>query len=78
MFEPIGGSAPKYTGKNVINPLAAICALAMLLENLGEVKAARAVEDSVIKIVRTKLKSLGAGKMGYSTSEVGDLVVENL
>jgi len=78
MFEPIGGSAPKYTGKNVINPLAAICAGAMLLEQLGEVKAAKAIEDSVIKIVKTKLKSLAAGKMGYSTTEVGDLVVKNL
>ena len=78
MFEPIGGSAPKYTGKNVINPLAAICAAAMLLENLGEVKAGRAVEDAVIKVVQTKLKSLAAGKMGYSTTEVGDLVVANL
>ena len=78
MFEPIGGSAPKYTGKNVINPLAAICALAMLLEEIGEEKAAKVVEDAAIKVVKTKLKSLGAGKMGYSTSEVGDLVVKNL
>lgn len=78
MFEPIGGSAPKYTGKNVINPLAAICALSMMLENLGELKAAEAVENAVIKVVQTKLKSLAAGKMGYSTSEVGDLVVANL
>jgi 3-isopropylmalate dehydrogenase len=78
MFEPIGGSAPKYTGKNAINPLAAICAAGMLLDNLGEKKAAEAVEQAVIKIVQSKLKSLAAGKMGYSTSEVGDLVVENL
>lgn len=78
MFEPIGGSAPKYTGKNVINPLAAICAAGMLLENLGEIKAGKAVEDSVIKVVSTKLKSLAAGKMGYSTQEVGDLVVKHL
>ncbi|MCM8789787.1 MAG: 3-isopropylmalate dehydrogenase [Candidatus Omnitrophica bacterium] len=78
MFEPIGGSAPKYTGKNVINPLAAICAAGMMLENLGEAEAAKAVEDAVIKVVQTKLKSLAAGKMGYSTSEVGDLVAENL
>jgi 3-isopropylmalate dehydrogenase len=78
MFEPIGGSAPKYTGKNVINPLAAICAAGMMLENLGEVKAGKAIEDAVIKIVREKLKSLAAGKMGYSTTEVGDLVVANL
>ena len=78
MFEPIGGSAPKYTNKNMINPLAAICALSMMLENLGELDAASDVENSVIKVVRTKLKSLAAGKMGYSTSEVGDLVVEYL
>ncbi len=78
MFEPIGGSAPKYTGKNVINPLAAICAAGMLLENLGEIKAAAAVENAVIKVVKTKLKSLAAGKMGYSTLEVGDLVIEYL
>ena len=78
MFEPIGGSAPKYTGKNVINPLAAICALGMMLENLGEVEAGEAVEEAVIKVVTKKLKSLAAGKMGYSTNEVGDLVVEYL
>ncbi|MBU0549813.1 MAG: 3-isopropylmalate dehydrogenase [Candidatus Omnitrophica bacterium] len=78
MFEPIGGSAPKYTGKNTINPLAAICALSMMLEALGEKMAAEAVENSVIKVVQSKLKSLGAGKMGYSTSQAGDLVVKNL
>jgi 3-isopropylmalate dehydrogenase len=74
MFEPIGGSAPKYTGKNVINPLAAICAAGMMLENLGEEKAGKAIEDAVIEAAQTKLKSLAAGKMGYSTSEVGDIV----
>ena len=78
MFEPIGGSAPKYTGKNVINPLAAICALGMLLDEIGQEQAAKAVEDAVIKVVKEKLKSLSAGQMGYSTSEVGDLVVKNL
>lgn len=78
MFEPIGGSAPKYTGKNVINPLAAICAVGMLLKEIGEVKAAELIETSVKKIVREKLKTLAAGKMGYSTTEVGDLVVQHL
>ena len=78
MFEPIGGSAPKYTGKNVINPLAAICAAGMMLESLGEAKAADAIEKAVINIVSGKLKSLAAGKMGYSTQEIGDLVVKNL
>ncbi|MEK7686444.1 MAG: 3-isopropylmalate dehydrogenase [Verrucomicrobiota bacterium] len=74
MFEPIGGSAPKYTGKGVINPLAAICAGQMLLDFLGEYAAAKAIENAVIKVTREKILSLAAGKMGYSTSQVGDLV----
>jgi len=74
MFEPIGGSAPKYTGKNVINPLAAICAGAMMLDTLGEPEAAKAIEEAVKTVVSKHLKSLSAGKMGYSTTEVGDLV----
>ena len=78
MFEPIGGSAPKYTGKGVINPLAAICAGGMMLETLGEQKAATAIENSVKFVTANKLKSLAAGKMGYSTNQVGDLVVENI
>ena len=74
MFEPIGGSAPKYTGKNMINPLAAIAAGQMLLEQLGEDQAAAAVEGAIMKAVANDLKSLSAGKMGYTTTEVGDLV----
>jgi len=76
MFEPIGGSAPKYTGKGVINPLAAICAVQMMLETLGENKAAQRVDEAVRFVTANKLKSLQAGRMGYSTSEVGDLVAE--
>jgi 3-isopropylmalate dehydrogenase len=78
MFEPIGGSAPKYTGKNVINPLAAICSGMMMLEHLGEIKAAAAIEKSVMDVTAHKLKSLSAGKMGYSTTEVGDLVAKGV
>jgi len=76
MFEPIGGSAPKYTGQNVINPLAAIGALQMMLENLGEDKAADLVDKAIAYVTSSKLKSLSAGKMGYSTTEVGDLVAQ--
>jgi len=76
MFEPIGGSAPKYTGKGVINPMAAICAGQMMLDFLGETEAAQAIEAAVIKTVREKLKDLAATRMGYSTSQVGDLVAE--
>jgi len=75
MFEPIGGSAPKYTGMSVVNPLAAICAGGMMLEQLGEDKAGKLVERAVIEVTGKHLKSLAAGKMGYSTSEVGDMVV---
>jgi len=78
MFEPIGGSAPKYTGKNVINPLAAIGAGAMMLDFLGEKKAAAAIEKAIAFVTGKKLKSMAAGKMGYSTTQVGDLVVETL
>jgi 3-isopropylmalate dehydrogenase len=74
MFEPIGGSAPKYTGKGVINPLAAICAAQMMLASLGQEKAAEAIEQAAMYVTANKLKSLAAGKMGFSTSEVGDLV----
>jgi 3-isopropylmalate dehydrogenase len=74
MFEPIGGSAPKYTGLNVINPMAAIMAGQMMLDILGESQAAAAVEKSAMKVMADKLKSMSAGKMGYSTSQVGDLV----
>jgi 3-isopropylmalate dehydrogenase len=73
MFEPIGGSAPKYTGKGAINPLAAICACQMMLEFLGESDAARKVEEAVIKTIG-HLNSMNAGQMGRTTSEVGDLV----
>lgn len=76
MFEPIGGSAPKYTGQNIINPLAAIAAVQLMLATLGETEAADVIENAIIDTTGTKLKSLAAGKMGYSTNEVGDLIVE--
>lgn len=74
MFEPIGGSSPKYAGKNLINPLAAICALSMMLEELGEHRASQMVEQAVIKVCVNDIKSLSAGEMGFTTSEIGDLV----
>jgi 3-isopropylmalate dehydrogenase len=76
MFEPIGGSAPKYTGQNVINPLAAVAAVQMMLDHLREDQAAGKLEQAIKRIVARDIKSLAAGKMGYSTDEVGDLVVK--
>jgi 3-isopropylmalate dehydrogenase len=78
MFEPIGGSAPKYTGKNCINPLAAISAAQMMLDYLGESKAAAAVERAIMKVIAHDLADMAAGKMGMGTSEVGDLVAKNI
>jgi 3-isopropylmalate dehydrogenase len=75
MFEPIGGSAPKYTGKNVINPMAAIGAVMMMLDTLGEHKASEAVETAMVGVMQ-KMKSMSAGKMGYSTTEIGDMVAK--
>ncbi|MEX2101314.1 MAG: isocitrate/isopropylmalate family dehydrogenase, partial [Actinomycetota bacterium] len=75
MFEPIGGTAPDHIGKGTINPLAAICAVQMLLGQLGETEAAAKV-DRGIRHATGKMKSMRAGEMGYSTSEVGDLVVD--
>ena len=75
MFEPIGGSAPKYTGQNVINPLAAIGAVQMMLDFLGQTEAARWVEQGVVNAV-SKMQSLSAGQMGMGTDAVGDLVAE--
>ncbi|MDD3588474.1 MAG: 3-isopropylmalate dehydrogenase [Thermoguttaceae bacterium] len=78
MFEPMGGSAPKYTGLNVINPIATIAAAAMLLDQAGYDAAAKRVSKAIQIVTGTKMKSQAAGKMGYSTTEVGDLVCENL
>jgi 3-isopropylmalate dehydrogenase len=82
MFEPIGGSAPKYTGQNVINPIAAIASLAMLLRETGNnkgddklVDAGNRVEQA-IRATTPQMESQSAGRMGFSTSEVGDLVAK--
>jgi 3-isopropylmalate dehydrogenase len=75
MFEPIGGTAPSETGKGTINPLAAIGAMEMLLRQLGETAAAERV-DRGIRYATGRMKSMRAGEMGFTTTEVGDLVVE--
>ena len=75
MFEPIGGSAPKYTGQDVICPLAAIAAAQMMLEHLGEEDGGACIENAIIEALGSgKIKSLSAGKMGMGTAEMGDLV----
>jgi 3-isopropylmalate dehydrogenase len=76
MFEPMGGSAPKYTGQNKINPMAAIAAAQMMLEHLGEPEAADILLESIKAVLKNDLKGLEAGRMGHGTKEVGDLVAK--
>jgi len=82
MFEPIGGSAPKYTGQGVINPLACICAGQMMLDHLGETEAGAKVESAVVGFLSEgTLKGLGANHIRdarLSTSKIGDAVAERV
>jgi len=77
MFEPVHGSAPQFTGKAVANPLAAILTIKLMLEHLKEEKAAQAI-DAAVQSVMLKMKSMLIGQMGYSTDQIGDMVVESL
>jgi 3-isopropylmalate dehydrogenase len=80
MFEPIGGSAPKYTNLNVINPLAAILAGQMLLDSIGETEAAAAIERAVVAFLESGvLPGMSAKEIkesGMSTTKIGDLIAD--
>jgi 3-isopropylmalate dehydrogenase len=73
MFEPVGGSAPQFTGQNVINPIACINAGAMLLRHLKENAAADAIEKATAKVAG-ELPGLGVHEMEIGTDAVGDRV----
>ena len=78
MFEPVHGSAPKHAGKGVASPIASVMSVSLLLEFLGEKRAARRVEDAVAGLLASgRLPSLGTDS-GISTSKQGDLVLEQL
>ena len=75
MFEPIGGTAPAFTGKNEINPLACIGAAGLMLDHLGDSEGAKIIDQAIADTV-LKMDSMAAGKMGFSTTEIGDMVSE--
>jgi len=78
MFEPVHGSAPDLKGKGAANPIAAILAGQMMLEQLGEQKAADIVENAVIEVLKegkVRTRDLGGSS---KTDEVGDAVVERV
>ena len=77
MFEPVHGSAPKYTGQNIANPIAAILSAQLLLEYLGFDEEGILIENAVITAIRSDqtTRDLG-GKLG--TKEVGDFICEEI
>jgi len=78
LFEPIHGSAPKYTGQNVANPIATVMAVQMMLDWLGEKPAAARIENAVAGLLSSrKLPSLGTDS-GYGTDQIGNLVLGEL
>ncbi|MGE4169669.1 MAG: 3-isopropylmalate dehydrogenase [Candidatus Margulisiibacteriota bacterium] len=77
MFEPIGGTAPAFTGKNEINPIACISAAQLMLAHLGFEAASVQLEGAIQRTVM-QMKSMAAAQMGFSTSEIGDLVCKEL
>ncbi|MCA9401365.1 MAG: 3-isopropylmalate dehydrogenase [Candidatus Omnitrophica bacterium] len=77
MFEPVHGTAPSFTGQNVVNPIATILTVQIMLNALGETQAADDIEEAVKAVIK-KMKSMLVGRMGYSTSEIGDMVCENI
>ena len=78
MFEPIHGSAPKYTGKNIACPLGAIMAVSMMLDFLGEKKAALSLESAVAHLLASGAIPSADARSGLSTTQIGDMVVETL
>ena len=78
MFEPIHGSAPKYAGKGIVNPVAAIESIRMMLEHLGQAEAGKDIEAAVNQVLQTgdvKTRDMG-GK--HSTSQMGDAVKNSI
>jgi 3-isopropylmalate dehydrogenase len=77
LFEPIHGSAPKYAGKDLASPVAAIMAVSMMLEYLGEKPAAAAIETTVCELIRSRrIKGVSTGV--HKTSEVGEMIAAEI
>ncbi|MBP9854286.1 MAG: 3-isopropylmalate dehydrogenase [Candidatus Omnitrophica bacterium] len=77
MFEPVHGTAPSFAGKGVINPIATILTAVMMLNHLGEAKAAASIETATREVIK-KMKSMLVGQMGYSTADIGNMIAERI
>ena len=78
LFEPIHGSAPKYKGQNVSCPIAAIAAVYMMLDELGQTSSAAKIEQAIEKVLSSEDVTSVSASSGISTSEWGDRVIEAL
>ena len=77
MFEPVHGSAPKFAGKNIANPIGAIASAALMLETLGWTNEAAAIDAAVLKAVRENQVTADiGGKLG--TREAGTYISNNI
>lgn len=77
LFEPVHGSAPDIANKGWANPIACILSVALMLDHLGEGEAVERVEEAAVRTLG-KLRATKGDAMGYSTSEIGDMVAEAL
>jgi len=73
MFEPVHGSAPKFAGKNVANPIGAIASAALMLETLGLAEEAAAIDAAILKAVRERQVTQDVGGQ-LGTREAGDYI----
>ncbi|RLI12404.1 hypothetical protein DRO35_03230, partial [Candidatus Bathyarchaeota archaeon] len=75
---PVHGSAPKYAGKNKVNPIATILAAKMMMEYLRELEAAEIIEQAVVKVLREgKVRTYDLGG-DSTTQEVGEEVASKI
>jgi 3-isopropylmalate dehydrogenase len=77
MFEPVHGSAPKFAGKNIANPIGAIASASLMLETLGLKQEAAAIDAAVLKAVRQNQVTADIGGT-LGTREAGDYVTNQI
>ena len=77
MFEPVHGSAPKFAGRNIANPIGAIASAALMLETLGLTREAAAIDAAVLKAVKDNQVTADiGGELG--TAEAGSYIAKNI
>ncbi len=73
MFEPVHGSAPKYAGKGLANPMGAILTCQMMLEHIGLPEGGRLIEQAVIRCLQSRRCTADVGG-SLETSQTGDAI----